>query len=443
MFRYLTFFIIALSIALAGEVSAEGASLILSPSSGTFYARNTFDVSVFVNTGGSNINAVKVDLEFDPKKLQVVNPTAGKSFISFWIAQPKYSNTKGSISFQGGIPSPGINTSAGLVSTVTFRAISPGNAIISFSENSRIFLDDGKGTNILSSTGRGMYEITIPPPEGPRVFSSTHPDQNRWYRNNNIDFSWEKEEGVNGFSYIIDQSPYGIPDNVSEGEDNFASFSNVEDGIWYFHVKAREVNSWGGMTHHLFKIDNTPPADFEILLTPCREYNSSFYTLGNPSVSFITTDALSGLDHYEIKIIDLAEVKKGETASFFTEVVSPYIIPYSNPGEYELLVRAFDSAGNWKDISKKFEIISSERSFFVITRGINIFDIFLSWQQIVSILGIISVLVLIMIVWRKRIYGRLDKKRKSFRKTKLKVREKSKQIEEKIKKLNIKKASKK
>ena len=128
MFRYLTFFIIALSIALAGEVSAEGASLILSPSSGTFYARNTFDVSVFVNTGGSNINAVKVDLEFDPKKLQVVNPTAGKSFISFWIAQPKYSNTKGSISFQGGIPSPGINTSAGLVSTVTFRAISPGNS---------------------------------------------------------------------------------------------------------------------------------------------------------------------------------------------------------------------------------------------------------------------------------------------------------------------------
>ncbi len=58
-----------------------GASIYFSPASGTFYVGSTFDVSVFVNTNGNDVNAVRVDLKFDPKKLQVASPTAGKSFI--------------------------------------------------------------------------------------------------------------------------------------------------------------------------------------------------------------------------------------------------------------------------------------------------------------------------------------------------------------------------
>ena len=46
-------------------VKAEGASLYLSPQTGTFFVGSTFDVSIFVNTNENNINAVKVDLKFD------------------------------------------------------------------------------------------------------------------------------------------------------------------------------------------------------------------------------------------------------------------------------------------------------------------------------------------------------------------------------------------
>ena len=181
---------------------AEGASLYLSPSSGTFYVGSTFDVSILLNTGGQDINAVEVNLQFDPEKLQVARPTTGKSFIEIWISQPAYSNVRGRLSFIGGIPSPGINTSSGLVSTVTFRAIAPGKASISFLDSSGVYRNDAKGTNILDSVGRGEYEILIPPPEGPKVYSSTHPDQNKWYKNNNPTFSWEKEEDVTSLSLI-------------------------------------------------------------------------------------------------------------------------------------------------------------------------------------------------------------------------------------------------
>ena len=119
------FFITLFAFCLLGAscAKADNASLYLSPQSGTVFIGSTFDVSVFLNTNNNNVNAVKVDLKFDPTKLQVANPVAGKSFIAVWIAQPTFSNQEGTLTFQGGVPSPGINTSSGLVSTITFRAI--------------------------------------------------------------------------------------------------------------------------------------------------------------------------------------------------------------------------------------------------------------------------------------------------------------------------------
>ncbi|MCK5085486.1 hypothetical protein KAK05_02125, partial [Candidatus Parcubacteria bacterium] len=46
----------------APNVEASGASLYLSPDSGTFNVESTFDVSIFINTGEENINAVRADL---------------------------------------------------------------------------------------------------------------------------------------------------------------------------------------------------------------------------------------------------------------------------------------------------------------------------------------------------------------------------------------------
>ena len=61
------------------------ASLYLSPEQGTFEVGSTFNISFFVNTGGADINTVKLDVSFPPDKIQVSDPTVGNSFISIWV----------------------------------------------------------------------------------------------------------------------------------------------------------------------------------------------------------------------------------------------------------------------------------------------------------------------------------------------------------------------
>ena len=363
-------------------VKAEGASLYLSPSSGTFFIEGTFDVSVFVNTGGENINAVEVNISFDPKKIQVASPTGGKSFIEVWVAQPTYSNTKGTMRFIGGVPSPGINTSAGLVSTVTFRTIIPGETSVIFLDSSKVLRNDPDGTNILTSIGRGVYNLIIPPPEGPKVFSSTHPDQNKWYKNNNPTFSWEKEQWVTDFSYSFDEDPLGVPDSISDGNHNSVSYSEVKDGLWYFHVKAKKSEVWGGASHYLVRIDATPPALFAPIIDP-----SSKTIQRQPLVSFFTTDALSGVDYYRLKYIDITPEKKEEEVGFFTEVSSPHKLSPLEIGRYLVIVRAYDVAGNWREGPAKIEIFPS--GMFFSTRGIHFREFLAPWWLIILILFII------------------------------------------------------
>jgi len=413
---------------------AAGGSLYLSPTTGTFFIGSTFDVSIFVNTGGNNVNAVKVDLKFDSKKIQIASPTAGKSFIEVWVAQPTYSNIQGTASFQGGVPSPGINTSSGLVSTITFRAVAPGKAAISISDSSQVLLDDGMGTNILSSTGRGEYQLVIPPPEGPKVFSTTHPDQNRWYRNNNPGFGWEKEVGITDFSYSIDHSSYGTPDNVSEGEETSVSYTDLEDGIWYFHVKAKKAGVWGGTSHYLVQIDATSPAVFGLSIEPVFGGSESFVLTGErPWVAFLTTDALSGIDHYKVKTVSFIKPREREEVGFFVEASSPYRLPLTELGEYEIVVRAFDVAGNWRDVSQKIELITAGKLFYTTKRGINIFGIFLKWQQIGLVLLILIGGIVGLIFKHRRNHIRLKRQRENLEKTRKKVEKEKEETEKKLK----------
>lgn len=382
-------FVLGVSFAISAK--AGGASLYLSPNNGTFYVGNTFDVSIFVNTGDKNVNTVRVDLKFDPKKIQLANPTTGKSFISVWIAPPSYSNTEGTLTFQGGLPSPGINTSAGLVSTITFRAISPGDADIHFLNSSQILLDDGNGTNALNSMEMAEYSIAVLPPEGPKVSSLTHFDLNKWRKNNNPTFSWEKTEGVADFSHMIDQDSQGVPDSVSEGPGTSISYSNMQDGIWYFHIKAKKDEAWGGTSHYVALIDSSSPASFQIKVDPAERT-----AVRQPMISFMTTDALSGIDHYEIKLVDVTADRENKEDTFFIETSSPYQLTKLDLGSYIVVVRAFDKAGNWRDESVKLEIIREGTS--ISEKGVWSEGSFFSWWPFLLAILIIFIIIFIVLV---------------------------------------------
>jgi len=393
---------IVLSVVLpigANNARAAGASLYLSPTSGSFVVGDVFTVSVYLNTNGQSVNAVEANLSFPANKLQVVSPTSGKSFVQVWVTQPTYSNSNGTLRFAGTVPTPGINTSAGLVSTVTFRVMDTGTAVVKFNDDSRVLLNDGRGTDVLGQTTDGIYYLVLPPPAGPIVTSPTNPDQEKWYSEKTVVLRWAASSDVQGFSYIMNDSPVDVIDDISEGTQTDVSYKNLSDGIHYFHIKAMRNGDWGGTTNYAVRIDATPPAAFSVNISP-----SDQTTNHDPIINFVTTDAESGIDHYELKYISLdppAAQAGQDNKPFFIEATSPYSRNL-DLGSYDVVVRAYDAAGNFYQATQRLEIINP--LFQVIAdRGLRIGGAYtVPWPYVgITAILIISLLAYVMIMlWK-------------------------------------------
>lgn len=338
--------------------SAEAArgSLYLAPSSGIYTVGNTFSIDIRVNTDGISINAAQGSLAFSPDKLAVLGISKSGSIFSLWTTEPTYSNSSGAISFGGGVPNPGYTGASGKIITVTFRARVSGIAAVNWSSGA-VLANDGKGTNILASMAGGSYTLSaekiVPPPEPippgvpamPDVSSSTHPDQDKWYPNSIVKFSWPLPSDVTGVSIRFDQKSTSNPGPLSDGLFNSKTYENVDDGIWYLHLKFRNSYGWGPINHFKVQIDTTSPHPFTIEIEEGKETSNP-----RPTLLFEAKDDTSGIDHYKIRI-DGEEglaVLFGERVSEITEEVSagPFQIPSRGPGRHTIVVEAFDKANN-------------------------------------------------------------------------------------------------
>jgi hypothetical protein len=345
---------------LVPKTNAQRASLYFSPSSGTYTVGNTFLVQVKVNSGGVAINAADGTIIFDPDKLEVVRISKEDSIFTLWVQEPTFSNSLGTINFAGGKPSPGFIGAAGTIFNIYFRAKTSGTTNLTFASGS-VLADDGKGTNVLGSLGSGVYnltakgietippeEVTAGPPKAPIVSSPDCPDENRWCSNNSPRFEWKLPEDVIAISYAIDKNPTTNPKEIFEPTSS-VSFSNLEDGIWYFHINFKNQYGWGALTHRKLMIDTKPPLPFEI------EVKMEDPTDPQPILLFETTDELSGIDYYEVTI--------GKGEPFQVRGITkenPLKLPPQAPGKHLVVVTAFDKAGNFTDAKKEIEILPIE-----------------------------------------------------------------------------------
>lgn len=390
-------FLLVLFSGLPPKAEAGTAILKIDPPQGTFYVDSSFDVSIILDTGGETINAVEAELFFPPNILQVTTPTAAQSFIAIWTSPPTFSNKDGYVRFQGGVPSPGLKTSQGVLSTVTFRATQPGKVVLEL-KNSRVLLADGSGRDILGTTLGARYTISVAPPQGPFVYSSTHPEYTKWYRDKNVNFAWDKDADVSEFSWSFDKVPNGVPDTVADGDKASVSFENIEDGLWYFHIRANKGNVWGGVTTFPVKIDTMSPAMFTVELDPKNRVTEGTRTLA----MFRTTDTLSGIDRYEVKVVNISGAEKTEGSTFFIEGESPYTLPELSVGNYDIIVRAYDIAGNFQESSVKLEVVKPVTPFFL-TRGLKLGFLLAPWPIAIIVSFVITIIVgfFVFKFWRK------------------------------------------
>lgn len=331
------------AINLDGPSLLPRAEIFTSPRNGDFLVGSTFDVPIYIDTKGNSINTINLKINFDPNKLSIIKPSGGKSIFGIWLEPPSYDNKNGLASFVGVIPN-GIVTSSGLIVTVTFKAISTGEARVNLVDYSSANLNDGVGSNVKLSLNGSFFNINPRIPEGVFIYSETHPFENHWYNNNSPILRWDSPPGIKGYSVLLDLNPGMIPPTTINSTDSTTSYENLKDGIWFLHVRSNINGVWGNTSHFQIKIDTTPPAFFAPTVDILKDnYKSKKYLL-----SFITTDSLSSINHYEIGLLDKEE--KNISSPIFIESESPYLI--SDTGKkLHVIIRAFDNAENIREVS--------------------------------------------------------------------------------------------
>ncbi|MFA6512226.1 MAG: hypothetical protein WCV86_03840 [Patescibacteria group bacterium] len=338
-------FLTAFAFLLAFPAFAHASTLFFSPSAGSYQTGATFSVGVYVNAGATPINAANGTIGASNLTITSVRKA---SLFSLWPVEPGMSGT--SVSFAGGLPSPGYSGTAGQFLILSVRAGSVGTATLSFSGAS-ILANDGLGTNVLSGTGSAAFTITAVPeavpgiPGAPTVSSPTHPDQERWYGDPNPTFTWNRGSDVDGFSYLFDDNAETIPETTRSGNDTEVSFHDLADGIHYFHIRAHTEAGWGATTHFIIRIDNTPPGaptvTFEDDLPLERPYALLY---------IISEDATSGIDHFDVFLDD------GEVVVLTSEEAAQYVLLDLSLGKHRLMVRAIDRAGKIAEITIFFVV---------------------------------------------------------------------------------------
>ena len=346
---FITIFLVSLSV-YPTSTEAANASLTLSPSGGTFNVGDRFSVLVKVAPGSTAINAAYSTLTFNTDKLAVEAVSKSGSIFNLWTGEPSFSNIAGTIEFSGGLSNPGFSGFSGTLLTITFRAKQEGTGIVQFSSGA-VLANDGFGTNVLSSMGRGSYILKAegeptPSPSQPQtgglptlvsISSSTHAEQNKWYANNNLKLEWSVPSGTTAVSYAIDNNSSTNPKYTAPNLARKAEFNNLLDGVWYFHINFKNNIGWGPVTHRKVLNDTKPPNQFEIVVDDRGDP-----THPSPILYFESEDTLSGLDYYTLKIGsgDVYPVTLDELAS------NPYVMPLQAPGTHSVLITALDKAGN-------------------------------------------------------------------------------------------------
>ncbi|MDB5194291.1 MAG: hypothetical protein JWN50_305 [Parcubacteria group bacterium] len=347
---------------------ASADTLSLTPTSGAYSPGKTIPVTVFVSSLSQSVNAVSGTVTFPTDKLQVVSVSKTGSVLSLWVSDPTFSNTAGTVSFEGVVPNPGYIGPSGKIVTINFKVVGQGTATVKWSAGS-VLANDGSGTNILKNLNTATYTlgsspvpdvapvvaipaptVAVPPKTGGiLVTSSTFLDQKSWYAATSGTFKWKLNDNVTAVRVLVGRLPDSTPTVVYEPPIDEKNITNLDDGVWYFHIQGKTSTGWGTITHYQFRVDSTPPESFDI-----KALASSDQTDPKPKFAFDASDSTSGIDHYTVAIDSGAPVVWHDDGS------GVYAPPVLGPGSHTILAKAYDAAGNSIPASVDFTVTSIE-----------------------------------------------------------------------------------
>ncbi len=345
---------------------SQAATLSVAPGTGVYKTGATFTVTVYVNTSGVPVNAADGTLSFNPRELSVVSVSRAASIFNLWTTEPAFSNSAGTVTFSGGVPT-GYTGTAGNVMSVTFRSLTSGAARVSLTGAS-VLAADGRGTNVLTSMSGGTYTLSavesqpapeviveyVPPantPAAPVITSTSHPDQNGWSKETTAVVNWNVPAGVVAVRTGLDKSPVAIPTKVYDSPIKTLTLADLDEGVSYLHVQFKNADGWGKVAHYKLSVDSQKPESFTISLPEGADVSNP-----NQTLKLDIVDKTSKVTKFKVQL-------DGSEAYEHTASGTDATLPLSNltPGYHTLVVEGFDAAGNSLIATFSFTITAFEK----------------------------------------------------------------------------------
>lgn len=159
--------------------------------------------------------------------------------------------------------------------------------------------------------------------------------------------------------------------------------SALEDGTWYFRIRAREAGTWSTVSSYRLNIDSAPP----ILSGYALSYDASLRAV---MITATAEDAGSSVAGFEVS----ADGKDPESldAQAFSE--GPYAFAYTKPGKHQITLTVRDQAGNTSEMTDMVIVPES----LVDTPIVTIAGISLSLLQLLALMGVVSIISLIVAI---------------------------------------------
>jgi hypothetical protein len=363
--KYTALFLVVFS--LVGWNSASAATMQLSSNSTSLNTGETTTLRVLLNADGTAVNNAEAVIKFQTDLISVVSISKGGSVFSLWVEDPSFSNSDGTITFNGGIPNPGFSGSQGTIISIVVKAKKAGQATFTLSD-AAVRANDGLGTDVLNSkqgktisiankdegvalsdknttavSTQSTSQISTPIITALKITSPTYPDQNKWYNDANGIFKLILPSGSDAVKTSLDNKIAGLPNVLNSPAITEKVFKNLDDGIWYFKVRARKGGVWGPVSIYTARVDKTEP----------QQDNVSFNYDDNAKVLNIEStaqDTTSGIDRYEIYLNGV--LAKTVPANEFID--NKYSIPLNIAGDNNVKLLVFDYAGNHSESSGTF-----------------------------------------------------------------------------------------
>lgn len=161
-------------------------------------------------------------------------PSNGVHFVGTFLGDKKTSFTVATLKLKG------TSVGSGSVSVASVALKNAGSTV-------------GTGASGTSFTIQKAPEL----PGAVTVTSASHPDQNTAYEATTIELAWNKDSGVDNFSYLLDQVADTTPPSTATDANVAATYAGKAVGVYYFHIKAHKTDGWGPVSH--FKITIKEP----------------------------------------------------------------------------------------------------------------------------------------------------------------------------------------